>query len=264
MKVTLKWLKDFIDIDLSPEELAEKLTNSGNEVEEIIYQDRYLKNVVVGKILEIEKHPNADKLVVCKVDIGEITQIVTAATNIKVGDKVPVSLPGANLANGIHIEKSKLRGVESIGMFCSIEELGVTDYDGEANGIMILDDDAVVGEPIAKALLMDDVIFDINVTANRPDCMSIIGIAREISALTKKPLKKQDLYYESCNDDDIANYIDVIVENEELCPRYMACAVKDIKIEKSPKWLRARLVSVGIKPINNIVDITNYVMLEIS
>ncbi len=262
MKVTLKWLKDFIDIDLSPEELAEKLTNSGNEVEEIIYQDRYLKNVVVGKILEIEKHPNADKLVVCKVDIGEITQIVTAATNIKIGDKVPVSLPGANLANGIHIEKSKLRGVESIGMFCSIEELGVTDYDGEANGIMILDDDAVVGEPIAKALLMDDVIFDINVTANRPDCMSIIGIAREISALTKKPLKKQDLYYESCNDDDIANYIDVIVENEELCPRYMACAVKDIKIEKSPKWLRARLVSVGIKPINNIVDITNYVLVE--
>ncbi len=262
MKVTLKWLKDFIDIDLSPEELAEKLTNSGNEVEEIIYQDRYLKNVVVGKILEIEKHPNADKLVVCKVDIGEITQIVTAATNIKVGDKVPVSLPGANLANGIHIEKSKLRGVESIGMFCSIEELGVTDYDGEANGIMILDDDAVVGEPIAKALLMDDVIFDINVTANRPDCMSIIGIAREISALTKKPLKKQDLYYEPCNDDDIANYIDVIVENEELCPRYMACAVKDIKIEKSPKWLRARLVSVGIKPINNIVDITNYVLVE--
>lgn len=262
MKVTLKWLKDFIDIDLSPEELAEKLTNSGNEVEEIIYQDRYLKNVVVGKILEIEKHPNADKLVVCKVDIGEITQIVTAATNIKVGDKVPVSLPGANLANGIHIEKSKLRGVESIGMFCSIEELGVTDYDGEANGIMILDDDAVVGEPIAKALLMDDVIFDINVTANRPDCMSIIGIAREISALTKKPLKKQDLYYEPCNDDDIANFIDVNVENEELCPRYMACAVKDIKIEKSPKWLRARLVSVGIKPINNIVDITNYVLVE--
>ena len=262
MKVTLKWLKDFIDIDLSPEELAEKLTNSGNEVEEITYQDRYLKNVVVGKILEIEKHPNADKLVVCKVDIGEITQIVTAATNIKVGDKVPVSLPGANLANGIHIEKSKLRGVESIGMFCSIEELGVTDYDGEANGIMILDDDAVVGEPIAKALLMDDVIFDINVTANRPDCMSIIGIAREISALTKKPLKKQDLYYEPCNDDDIAYYIDVIVENEELCPRYMACAVKDIKIEKSPKWLRARLVSVGIKPINNIVDITNYVLVE--
>lgn len=262
MKVTLKWLKDFIDIDMTPEQLADKLTNSGNEVEEIIYQDKYLKNVVVGKILDIQKHPNADKLVVCKVDIGEITQIVTAAKNIKVGDKVPVSLPGADLANGIHIEKSKLRGVESIGMFCSIEELGVTDYDGEANGIMILDDDAVIGENIAKTLQMDDVIFDINVTANRPDCMSVIGIAREISALTKKPLKKQDLYYETCDDEDVKDYIDVEVKDEKLCPRYMACAVKDVKIEKSPKWLRARLASVGIKPINNIVDITNYVLVE--
>ena len=261
MKVTLNWLKDFIDIDLTPEELAEKLTNSGNEVEEIIYQDKYLKNVVVGQILDIQKHPNADKLVVCKVDIGEITQIVTAAKNIKIGDKVPVSLPGANLANGIHIEKSKLRGVDSIGMFCSIEELGVTDYDGEANGIMILDSDSKIGEPIAKTLLMDDVIFDINVTANRPDCMSIIGIAREISALTGKPIKKQNLEYKTC-DDDIKDYINVEVKDEQLCPRYIACAVKDINIQKSPKWLRARLVSVGIKPINNIVDITNYVLVE--
>lgn len=263
MKVTLKWLKDFIDIDLTPEELANKLTNSGNEVEEIIYQDRFLKHVVVGKILDIQKHPNADKLVVCKVDIGEMIQIVTAAKNIKVGDKVPVSLPGADLANGIHIEKSKLRGVESNGMFCSIEELGVTDYDGDANGIMILDDDAVIGEDIAKALLMDDVIFDINVTANRPDCMSVIGIAHEISALTGKPLKKQDLSYETCDcDEDVSNYINVVVKDEKLCPRYIACAVKDVKIEKSPRWLRARLVSVGIKPINNIVDITNYVLVE--
>ena len=263
MKVTLKWLKDFIDIDLTPEELANKLTNSGNEVEEIIYQDRFLKHVVVGKILDIQKHPNADKLVVCKVDIGEMIQIVTAAKNIKVGDKVPVSLPGADLANGIHIEKSKLRGVESNGMFCSIEELGVTDYDGDANGIMILDDDAVIGEDIAKTLLMDDVIFDINVTANRPDCMSVIGIAHEISALTGKPLKKQNLSYETCDcDEDVSNYINVIVKDEKLCPRYIACAVKDVKIEKSPRWLRARLVSVGIKPINNIVDITNYVLVE--
>ena len=145
MIVTYNWLKEFVDIEKSPEEIAELLTNSGNEVEEIIYQDRYLKNVVVGKIVAIEQHPNADKLDVCKVDIGEMIQIVTSAKNIKVGDKVPVSLPGADLANGIHIEKSSLRGVESIGMFCSVEELGVTDYDGEVNGIMILDDDAVVG-----------------------------------------------------------------------------------------------------------------------
>ena len=262
MIVTLNWLKDFIDLNETPEKIAELLTNSGNEVEEIIYQDKFLKNVVVGKILKIEKHPNADKLVVCQVDIGDkVTQIVTAATNVREGHTVPVSLPGANLANGIHIENGKLRGVDSLGMFCSIEELGVTDYDGEANGIMILDDDLKAGTPIAKALMMDDVIFDINVTANRPDCMSVIGIARELSALTGKPIKKQDLSYKT-NNEDINKYLAVEVQNKELCPRYMASVVKNIKIEKSPKWLRARLVSVGIKPINNIVDITNYVLME--
>ena len=263
MKVSLNWLKDFVDIDVSPEVLAQLLTNSGNEVEEIIYQDKYLKNVVVGKILEIKKHPNAEKLDICQVDIGsKITQIVTAAKNIKVNDLVPVSLAGANLANGIHIENSKLRGVDSLGMFCSIEELGVTDYDGIKDGIMILDSDAKVGQDISEALLMNDVIFDINVTANRPDCMSIIGIAREVSALLNKPLKQPSLNYETCKDDDVSNYVSVDVLDKTLCPRYMATAVKDIKIEKSPKWLRARLVSIDIKPINNIVDITNYVLVE--
>ena len=185
MIVTLNWLKDFVDIDVSPEKLAELLTNSGNEVEEIIYQDRFLKNVVVGKILKIEQHPNAEKLVVCQVDIGtKVTQIITAAKNVFEGAVVPVSLAGANLANGIHIEDSKLRGLDSLGMFCSVEELGVTDYDGEKDGIMILDNNLVAGTEIAKALMMDDVIFDVNVTANRPDCMSIIGLAREVSALT--------------------------------------------------------------------------------
>lgn len=262
MIVTLNWLKDFVDIDESPENIAKLLTNSGNEVEEIIYQDRFLKHVVVGKILQIEQHPNAEKLVICKVDIGsEITQIVTAAKNIKENDLVPVSLPGADLANGIHIETSKLRGVDSFGMFCSIEELGVTDYDGEVNGIMILDNDLKPGTPVSEALCMNDVIFDINVTANRPDCMSIIGIAREISALTGKPLKEQNLSY-TTNNEDVNDFVKVKVDNKTLCPRYMATVVKDVKIQKSPKWLRARLVSVGIKPINNIVDITNYVLTE--
>ncbi len=262
MIVTLNWLKDFVDIDVSPEKLAELLTNSGNEVEEIIYQDKYLKNVVVGKILKIEQHPNAEKLVVCQVDIGtKVTQIITAAKNVFEGAIVPVSLAGANLANGIHIEDSKLRGLDSFGMFCSIEELGVTDYDGEKDGIMILDNDLVPGTEIAKALMMDDVIFDVNVTANRPDCMSIIGIAREVSALTGKPLKEQNLYYET-NNENVSDYVSVEVENTELCPRYMATALKDVKLEKSPKWLRARLVAVGIKPICNIVDITNYVLME--
>lgn len=262
MIVTLNWLKDFVDINESPEKIAELLTNSGNEVEEIVYQNKYLKNVVVGKILEIEQHPNAERLVVCKVDLGtELTQIVTAAKNIKVNDLVPVSLPGADLANGIHIEKSKLRGVESIGMFCSIEELGVTDYDGDPDGIMILDETAVPGQKIEDYLGMNDVILDINVTANRPDCMSIIGIAREISALTGCPLKEQDLSYTTVGE-NVSDYISVEVVDKELCPRYMATAVKNVKIEKSPKWLRQRLVAVGIKPINNIVDITNYVLIE--
>ena len=262
MIVTLNWLKDFVDIKQSPEELAELLTNSGNEVEEIIYQDRYLHHVVVGKILKIERHPNAEKLVVCQVDIGsEVTQIITAATNVFEGAVVPVSRPGADLANGIHIENSKLRGLDSFGMFCSIEELGVTDYDGEKDGIMILDETLKPGTPIADALNMNDVLFDINVTANRPDCMSIIGIAREVSALTGSPLKEQDLSY-TVESEDVSKYISVEVKDEELCPRYMATFVKDVKLEKSPAWLRARLVAVGIKPICNIVDITNYVLIE--
>lgn len=262
MIITLNWLKDFIDLNETPEEIAKLLTNSGNEVEEIIYQDRYLKNVVVGKILKIERHPNADKLFVCQVDIGnKITQIVTSATNISEGDTVPVALSGANLANGVHIENGNLRGVDSLGMFCSIDELGVTDYDGDNNGIMLLDSDIKAGTNISEALLMNDVIFDINVTANRPDCMSVIGIARELSALTGRPIKNQDLTYKT-NNENVKDYLLVDVQNKELCPRYMATVVKNIKIEKSPKWLRARLVSVGVKPICNIVDITNYVLVE--
>lgn len=263
MKVTLNWLRDFVDINISAEELAEKLTNSGNEVEEIIYQDKYLKNVVVGRIKEIKQHPNAEKLVICQVDIGEkMTQIITAAKNIKENDLVPVSLPGANLANGISITASKLRGEDSFGMFCSIEELGVTDYDGEVNGIMILEEGLKEGTPIADALLMNDVILDVNVTSNRPDCMSIVGIAREISALLGVPMKEKNYTYKTNKSETVDKYISVEVQNPELCPRYMATAVRNIKIQKSPKWLRARLVAVDVKPINNIVDITNYVLFE--
>ena len=263
MKVTLNWLKEFVDINISPEELAEKLTNSGNEVEEIIYQNKYLHDVVVGKILEIKQHPNAEKLVICQVDIGEkITQIITAAKNIKENDLVPVSLPGASLANGINITASKLRGEDSFGMFCSVEELGVTDYDGEVNGIMILDNNLIPGTKIEDALMMNDVIFDINITPNRPDCMSIVGIAREISALLKVPFKEKDYKYNCDESDDVKNYVEVNVVDKQLCPRYMATAIKDIKIQKSPQWLRSKLVAVDIKPINNIVDITNYVLVE--
>ncbi len=267
MKVTYNWLKEYVNINCSPEELADKLTKSGFEVEELIYQNKFLHDVVVGKILKIEKHPQADRLVVCQVDIGEkTTQIITAATNVFEGAVVPVSLPGANLVNGINIQPTKMRGVESNGMFCSGEELGIDEnyFEGAGvNGILILPNDMKIGMPIAKALALDDVVLDVYITPNRPDCLSVIGIAREVAALLGESVKKVNLNYpiDIYSKDTIHDYIDV--ENQtENCPRYCMGAVKDVKIERSPLWMRARLNAVGIKPINTIVDITNYVLVE--
>ncbi len=265
MKVTYNWLKDFADINVSPEELADKLTKCGMEVEEVEYQNEHLHDVVVGKILKIEKHPEADRLVVCQVDIAErVVQIVTAATNVFEGAVVPVSLPGADLCNGIMIEKSKLRGVESEGMFCSGEELGIDEnyFEGAGvNGILILPKDTQIGQKIEDALCLNDVVYDVNVTPNRPDCMSVIGIAREVCALLGTPFKMVNTKYNATYEENISKYIDVEVKTEN-CKRYMAVAVKDVKIQKSPLWLRKRLFAVGVKPINTIVDITNYVLIE--
>ncbi len=268
MKVTYNWLKEFVNISATPEDIAQKLTSAGFEVEEIIYQNRYLHDVVVGKILKIEKHPQADRLVVCQVDIGDkIVQIITAATNVFEGAVIPVSLPGANLINGISISPTKMRGIESFGMFCSGEELGIDDnyFEGaEVNGILILPNDMKVGQPIEKALMLDDVIFDISVTPNRADCLSVIGIAREVCALYGLECKKLNLSYDInvYDKETVRDYVNVSVETSN-CQRYMACAVKDVKIEKSPLWLRARLNAVGIKPICTMVDITNYVLIEL-
>ena len=267
MKVTYNWLKDMVDINVSPEELAKKLTSAGMEVEEIIYQNEHLHDVVVGKILKIEKHPNADKLVVCQVDIGgKITQIITAATNVFEGALVPVSLEGADLVNGIKISKTTMRGVESNGMFCSGEELGIDEnyFEGAGvHGILILPNDIKPGTPIEKALMLDDVIFDVGITPNRADCMSVIGLAREVCALLGTNLKKINLSYDIdiYSKDTVRNYVNVEV-NTKNCFRYMAGAITDVKIERSPLWLRARLNAVGIKPISTLVDITNYVLIE--
>ena len=265
MKVTYNWLKDFADIAVSPEELADKLTKCGMEVEEIEYQNEHLHDVVVGKILKIEKHPEADRLVVCQVDIAErVVQIVTAATNVFEGALVPVSLPGADLCNGIKIEKSKLRGVESEGMFCSGEELGIDEnyFEGAGvNGILILPKDTQIGQKIEDALCLNDVVYDVNVTPNRPDCMSVVGIAREVCALLGTPFKMVSTKYNATYEDNISKYIDVEVKTPN-CKRYMAVAVKDVQIKKSPLWVRKRLFAVGVKPINTIVDITNYVLIE--
>ena len=268
MKAPLSWLKDYVDIDCSPEELQAKLFSCGLEVEEMIYVAKNIEKIVTCKIKSIEKHPNADKLSVTKVDAGEFgeLQIITAATNIFVGAVVPVALDGSTLANGDKIFNGQLRGLPSYGMFCSGEELGITDdwYEGAStHGILILDEKYPLGVEVKKLLELEDVIFDINVTANRPDCQSILGLAREIAAVLDKPLKMPDISYQICNDYDTHNSVKIINNAYDLCPRYMGKFVADIKIEKSPTWLRRRLFSMGIRSINNIVDITNFVLLEI-
>ena len=268
MKVPFSWLKDYVDINCTPEELQTKLFSCGFEVEEMVRPYQNIDRIVSCKIIEIEKHPNADKLSVTKIDAGKhgILQIVTAAKNIFVGAVVPVALDNSTLFNGEKIKTGELRGVVSQGMFCSGEELGITDdyYKGASvNGILILSEDMPLGENLTDLLELNEVMFDINVTANRPDCQSILGIAREVAAVLNLPLKMPDLTYQC--DDNVSTLKTVKVENNafDLCQRYKAHYVKDIVINESPLWLKRRLFSMGIRSINNIVDITNYVLLEI-
>ncbi len=268
MKAPLSWLKDYVDIDCSPEELKDKLFSCGFEVEEMEYVAKRINRIVTCKILKTEKHPNADKLTVTQVDAGEhgILQIITAATNIYEGAIVPVALDGSTLANGEMIKAGELRGLPSNGMFCSGEELGITDdwYDGASvNGILIFKENFELGKEVKELLDLEDVMFDINVTANRPDCQSILGIAREVATVLEKPLKMPAVEYKVKSEISTKNTIKVTDEAYDLCPRYMAHYVSDVKIAKSPKWLTRRLASMGIRAINNIVDITNYVLLEI-
>ena len=264
MKVSYNWLKDFVDIDIPVEELAEKLSTSGFEVEEYSFQNEHLHDVYVGKITKIEKHPESDRLQICQVDVGDKkVQIITSATNVFEGAVVPVSLEGADLVNGVKIKPTNFRGVKSDGMFCSGEELGIDENyieGGGVNGILILPNDMKIGAKIEDALMLNDVVLDINVTPNRPDCNSVIGIAREICAIYDKPFKDVDYSYKTVGG-NVNDHISVEVKTEK-CPRYMASYVKDLKLTRSPLWLRSRLFAVGIKPINTIVDITNYVLIE--
>lgn len=264
MKISYNFLKDFVDINVSPEELAEKLSTSGFEVEEVIYQNEHLHDVYVGKITKMEKHKEADKLQVCTVDVGnKVVQIITSATNVFEGAVVPVSLEGADLCNGVKIKPTNFRGVESDGMFCSGEELGIDENyieGGGVNGILILPKSLKIGEKIEDALCLNDVVFDINITPNRPDCNSVIGIAREISAIYNLPMKEIDYSFNTCGE-NVNDYISVDVKTKK-CQRYMAAYIKDLKLTRSPLWMRSRLFACGIKPINTIVDITNYILLE--
>ncbi|MEX1308237.1 MAG: phenylalanine--tRNA ligase subunit beta [Eubacteriales bacterium] len=263
------WIKDYVKTDLAPEELMKYLLVTGTGVEGFAKQGEGIENVVVGKIIKIEKHPDADKLVVCQVSVGseispESIQIVTGASNIKENDLVPVALVGAKLPNGMKIKKGKLRGVESFGMLCSGEELKLTeaDYEGAGvYGILILKGDLTLGEDIKTALGMDDVIFEFETEANRPDMLSMIGISREVAASIDAPLHLPEINLNE-NNESIDDYVKVTVENPEYCPRYMARAVKNIKMGPSPAWMQKRLKSAGVRPISNIVDITNFVMLE--
>lgn len=266
MKLPLGWLKEFVNIDVTPRELSEKLLGIGFEVEETIYTGENIENVVVGKIIDIKKHFSADKLQVCTVDVGkEITTIVTAATNIKTGDKVPVALNDSLLPTGKRIVSSDLRGVMSYGMFCSGAELMIDDNvieGAEVNGILILPPDAEVGADIKDVLGLNEYVLDISVTANRADCQSVYGMSREIAALYGKKAKKPSLTYKAYESEGLT-IPSAKVEDKSACSLYTGRLITDIKIEKSPKWMRDRLRQVGIRPINNIVDITNYVLMEV-
>nr|PZN09216.1 MAG: phenylalanine--tRNA ligase subunit beta [Caldicoprobacter oshimai] len=265
MLVPLKWLKEYVKIDIPVEQLAHRLTMTGTKVEGITRLGEGISNVVVGRILEIHPHPNADKLVVCIVDVGKCKlQIVTGAPNVKEGQLVPVALDGATLPGGYRITTTSLRGVESYGMLCSGEELGLTDEDypgAEVDGILILQEEYPLGIDIREALGLDDHVLEFEITSNRPDCLSVIGIAREASVALNSSFIPPHIEVKP-GVGDVNAEAKVLVEDPYLCPRYCARVVKDVKVGPSPRWMQRRLASAGVRPINNIVDITNYVMLE--
>lgn len=276
MDTPISWIKAYVpDLDCSVEEYADKMTLSGSNMESYKKLDENLEKIVVGKIEKIEKHPDADKLIICQVNVGaETIQIVTGAPNVSEGDLVPVVLDGGRVAgghdggknpeNGIKIKKGKLRGVESFGMMCSIEELGSTrDLYPEApeNGIYIFEKDVNPGDDAVEALGLRDAVVEFEITSNRVDCFSMVGMAREAAATFRKDFYPP-VVTATGNDEDVNDYIKVTVEDEELCPRYTARVVKNIKLAPSPEWMQRRLSAMGIRPINNLVDITNYVMEE--
>ena len=276
MNTSLSWIKAYVpELDVTAQEFTDAMTLSGSKVEGFTKMDADLEKIVIGQIQKIERHPDADKLIICQVDIGEAEpiQIVTGAPNVKEGDKVPVVLDGGRVAGGhdgkmtpggIKIKKGKLRGVESNGMMCSIEELGSTrDMYPEAPeyGIYIFPEDAKVGADAIGALGLHDVEFEFEITSNRVDCYSTLGLARETAATFHKEFKAPVVEVKGCGG-DVNDYIKVEVQAEDLCSRYCARVVKNIRLAPSPEWMQRRLASVGIRPINNIVDITNYVMEE--
>lgn len=270
MKTSVEWLRDYADVNVDVHTLADRLTMTGSKVETIEQKGNDIKNVVVGKILEITKHPDADKLIVTKVDVGtEKLQIVTGADNVKVGDLVPIAKDGSELPGGVKIKTGKLRGIESCGMMCAVTELGLDleDYPGQIeHGIMILpkEFESLIGKDIVEVLNLKEDILDFEITSNRPDCFSIEGLGRETAIALNENFRNphKDLNKEVKTVESIEG-LKVDVEAKDLCYRYIARVLKDVQIKESPEWMRRRLNACGVRAINNIVDITNYVMLEL-
>ncbi|MGI5893717.1 MAG: phenylalanine--tRNA ligase subunit beta [Candidatus Merdivicinus sp.] len=266
MKVSLNWLKRYVNIQVPVEELCERMTMSGFEVEDVEDLSATMENVKVGRILKIEKHPDADKLQICQLDVGEAepVQIITGAQNVFEGALVPCALHNSKLPNGMHIKKGKLRGLPSNGMLCSGEELCLKegDYPGaEVYGILILQEDYAPGTDMRDVLHLNDVIIDFSILSNRPDCNSVIGVAREVAVVLGEEIHLPEPSYRTCGG-DIREEISISVEDYDLCPRYMGRVVKNLRIQPSPDWMKECLRAAGMRPINNIVDITNFVMLE--
>lgn len=276
MNTALSWIKAYVpELECTDQEYCDAMTLSGTKVEGYERLDKNLEKIVIGQIEKIERHPDADKLIICQVNVGsEVIQIVTGAPNVKEGDKVPVVLDGGKVAgghdggplpeNGIEIKAGKLRGIPSNGMMCSIEELGSSREmypEAPELGIYIFGEDAVVGSDAVEALGLRDTVFEYEVTSNRVDCYSVLGIAREAAATFRKPFVAPVVTVQE-NDEKVEDYVSVEVQDTDLCPRYIARVCKNIKIGPSPKWMQRRLAASGIRPINNLVDITNYVMEE--
>ena len=266
MKLSRKWLSEFTTIDASSKEYAERMTVAGSKVELTEEPSEEINNVIVGRVTQMERHPDSDHMWICQVDVnaGEDIQIITGAQNVKVGDLVPVAMHRSLLPGGVKITKGKLRGLPSNGMLCSLKELGLDLHDfpyAIEDGIFILQEDCKPGDDIRPIIGADDIIVEFEITNNRPDCLSVIGLARESAATFDTELRLHTPEVKGCGG-TVADYLDVEIENPELCPRYTGRVVKNIKIAPSPRWMRQRLRAMGVRPINNMVDITNYVMLE--
>lgn len=266
MYVSINWLKDYVDIgNISVEELAEKITKSGVEVDHIIRVGREIEGVVVGYVETCEQHPNADKLNVCKVNVGsETLTIVCGAPNVAAGQKVAVATPGTTLPGDFHIKEVDLRGIASNGMICSLQELGMDEAyiaPSMAEGIAILDEEAVIGDPVTAYVNLDDTILEFDLTPNRSDCLSMLGVAYEVAGIldTSIDLPKPQI---EVIDEKASEVVQIDIQDEEACPYYAAFVIKDVVVKPSPLWLQNKLLAAGVRPINNVVDITNYVLME--